>query len=173
MCFGCSKEPSHRDGSFEYPQHMFRLRNKKIIFIYALLSGGLHVANNTKKNIIFFCFRWQEERKGEWIGVVGKRIWKLKQTDEELLYHVCGRKSNLSVPDYCKTKLPASSGQKQKGNYIISLDRQQSKTLILSTNVEKKIIRNRVFDWHLSLDWQQRPIKNTVSRDLWSAFVDC
>ena len=29
MCFGCSKEPSHRDGSFKYPQHMFRLRNKK------------------------------------------------------------------------------------------------------------------------------------------------
>ena len=23
MCFGCSKEPSHRDGSFEDPQHMF------------------------------------------------------------------------------------------------------------------------------------------------------
>ena len=29
MCFGCSKEPSHLDGSFEYPQHMFWLRNKK------------------------------------------------------------------------------------------------------------------------------------------------
>ena len=28
MCFGCSKEPSHREGSFEYPQHMFWLRNK-------------------------------------------------------------------------------------------------------------------------------------------------
>ena len=26
ICFGCSKEPSHWDGSFEYPQHMFRLR---------------------------------------------------------------------------------------------------------------------------------------------------
>ena len=25
----CSKEPSHYDGSFEYPQHMFGLRNKK------------------------------------------------------------------------------------------------------------------------------------------------
>ena len=25
MCFGCSKEPSHGDGSFEYPQHMFWL----------------------------------------------------------------------------------------------------------------------------------------------------
>ena len=30
MCFGCSKEPSHRDASFEYPEHMFRLSNKKI-----------------------------------------------------------------------------------------------------------------------------------------------
>ena len=28
MCFGCSKEQSHPDGSFEYPQHMFWLRNK-------------------------------------------------------------------------------------------------------------------------------------------------
>ena len=42
MCFGCSKEPSHRDGSFEYPQHMFWLRNEKMIFIDKLLSGGLH-----------------------------------------------------------------------------------------------------------------------------------
>ena len=29
ICFECSKEPSHRDDSFEYPQHMFWLRNKK------------------------------------------------------------------------------------------------------------------------------------------------
>ena len=41
MCFGCSKEPSHWDGSFEYPQHMFWLWNKKIIISYTLLSGGL------------------------------------------------------------------------------------------------------------------------------------
>ena len=33
MCFGCSKEPSHWDGSFEYPQHMVWLRNKKNITI--------------------------------------------------------------------------------------------------------------------------------------------
>ena len=32
MCFRCSKEPSHRDGSFKYPQHMFGLRNEKIVF---------------------------------------------------------------------------------------------------------------------------------------------
>ena len=29
MCFGCSKDPSHLDGSFEYPQHMFWMRNKE------------------------------------------------------------------------------------------------------------------------------------------------
>ena len=41
MCFGCLKEPSHWDGSFEYPQHMFWMRNKENIFQYALLSEGL------------------------------------------------------------------------------------------------------------------------------------
>ena len=37
MCCGCSKEPSHRDGSFEYPQHMFWLRNKKNNFLLSTL----------------------------------------------------------------------------------------------------------------------------------------
>ena len=37
ICFRCSKEPSHRDGSFEYPQNMFWLRNKKIIFLVRTL----------------------------------------------------------------------------------------------------------------------------------------
>ena len=32
ICFGCSKEPSHRGGSFEYTQHMFSLRIKKSSF---------------------------------------------------------------------------------------------------------------------------------------------
>ena len=35
MCFGCSKEASHLDGSFEYPQHILWLKNKKNKF-------GLH-----------------------------------------------------------------------------------------------------------------------------------
>ena len=29
MCFGRSKEPSHRDGSFEYPKYMLWPRNEK------------------------------------------------------------------------------------------------------------------------------------------------
>ena len=37
MCCGCLKEPSHRDGSFEYTQHMFWLRNKKNNFLLSTL----------------------------------------------------------------------------------------------------------------------------------------
>ena len=33
ICHGCSKEPSHWDGSFEYPQHMFWLWNMKMKLI--------------------------------------------------------------------------------------------------------------------------------------------
>ena len=40
MCFGCPNEPSHRDGSFEYPQHMFRLKNKKNNFLLRTLILG-------------------------------------------------------------------------------------------------------------------------------------
>ena len=38
ICFGWSKELSHLDGSFEYPQHMFWLRNKKIKFSFRTLN---------------------------------------------------------------------------------------------------------------------------------------
>ena len=41
MCFGCWIEPSHWDSSFEYLQHRFWVRDKKIIFSYTRLSRGL------------------------------------------------------------------------------------------------------------------------------------
>ena len=40
-----------RDGSFEYPQHMFWLRNKKNNFLVRTLTGGLnkqYTYNNSK-----------------------------------------------------------------------------------------------------------------------------
>ena len=40
MCFGCSKEPSHWDGSFQYPLHMFWFRNKKNNFQLCTLNWG-------------------------------------------------------------------------------------------------------------------------------------
>ena len=55
MCFGCSKETSHRDGSFEYPQHMFWLRNKKIELLTILVQKSIHYER--KIAIIFLCIR--------------------------------------------------------------------------------------------------------------------
>ena len=47
MCFECSNEPSHRDGSFEYSQHMFWLRNKKINFqLHTLIWGPVLYSGN-------------------------------------------------------------------------------------------------------------------------------
>ena len=36
-----------------------------------------------------------------------------------------------------------------------------------------RIARNRALDCHLSPDWRQMAIQNTVSSDLRSAFIDC
>ena len=53
MCFGCSKQPSQWDSSFEYPQQMFWLRNKNIIFSYTLLSGGLILTHISPVSILW------------------------------------------------------------------------------------------------------------------------
>ena len=46
-----------------------------------------------------------------------------------------------------------------------SPDRRQSKTLILSTNVDQKKVRNRIFDCDLSTDLRRMAIENIVSCD--------
>ena len=40
MCFVCSKEPSHRDGSFEYHNTCFGFKIRKIIFQLRTLIWG-------------------------------------------------------------------------------------------------------------------------------------
>ena len=52
VCFGCSKEPSHRDGSFEYPQHMYWFRNKKNNFQLSTLIWGPDMVTNYTDDLI-------------------------------------------------------------------------------------------------------------------------
>ena len=57
MCFGCSKEPSHRDGSFEYPQHVFKLIDHKNIFQLRTLIWGPEIStliNGVEKKTVVF-----------------------------------------------------------------------------------------------------------------------
>ena len=44
-CFGCSKALSHRDGAFEYPQLMFWLRIRKLIYNHTLLPVPVKVCS--------------------------------------------------------------------------------------------------------------------------------
>ena len=81
MCFGCSEEPSHRDGSFEYPQHMFWLRNKKsnlghflaVIQLRTLIWGPvkgtatLEASDSEMQGII--CHRFDQKSKEKWMVV--------------------------------------------------------------------------------------------------------
>ena len=59
ICFGCSKEPFHRDGSFEYPKHMFWLRNKKNNFLVRTLiwrTGVIIQVMQKVMTIIYTCY---------------------------------------------------------------------------------------------------------------------
>ena len=53
MCFGCSKEPSHRDGSLEYPQHMFWVRNKKNDSLLRTLFDILYTSGSGMLRLVF------------------------------------------------------------------------------------------------------------------------
>ena len=46
---------------------------------------------------------------------------------------------------------------------FLTPDRRQSKTLKLSMNSNIKIVKNTVFDCHLTPDWRQMAIENTIS----------
>ena len=48
MCFGCSKEPSHRDSSFEYPQHVLVEKYKKKSVTHSYLGACVIVRENLK-----------------------------------------------------------------------------------------------------------------------------
>ena len=53
MCFGCSKEPSPREGSFEYPQQMFW--NKKNNFQLRSLIWGPGVRKRSQFHALKYC----------------------------------------------------------------------------------------------------------------------
>ena len=55
---------------------------------------------------------------------------------------------------------------------IITPGRRQSKTLIISTNLDQKSLETEHSIAMLSPDWRQMVIENTVSSDFWSVFVD-
>ena len=58
MCFGYSKEPSHWDGSFEYPQHIFWMRNKENSFPICTLIWRPMVCTVSPESLLLQCTRY-------------------------------------------------------------------------------------------------------------------
>ena len=69
ICFGCSKEPSQWDCSFEHPKHMLYIMGKKILII--LRWKFLIKVRNRKITFLFFnqniCWGYSKE-PSQWDG---------------------------------------------------------------------------------------------------------
>ena len=52
MCFGCSKETSHWDGSFEHPQHLF-LYPPQTLFVVGILFSRCPSVSASVRNVFF------------------------------------------------------------------------------------------------------------------------
>ena len=77
---------------------------------------------------------------------------------------ICNMSSHRAIP---YTELQTAS----KRGY--TLGRRHSKMLLTIDEPGSKIARNSVFDCHLSPNWRQMAIENSVSNDFLSPFVDC
>ena len=62
MCFECSKEPSLRDGCFEYPKHMYWMRNKENNFPISNLIW--RPASIPQETYSFVIFQWEGRGMG-------------------------------------------------------------------------------------------------------------
>ena len=65
ICFVCSKEPSHRDSSFEYAQHMFWLRNKKNNFQLRTLILGPELSDNVIETSYHYFLTGEVDLQGQ------------------------------------------------------------------------------------------------------------
>ena len=72
-----AQKTSQRDGSFEYPQHMFQLRNKKIIFLVCTLKGDSNINDKyvlseralSMNNEFWYKYHQNRLKNGEVMGI--------------------------------------------------------------------------------------------------------
>ena len=85
MCFGCSKEPSHRDGSFEYPQQKIRKNNfqlRTLIWRPALSSGLTHMLMLSAPLNKDICSKL-------WVSTWAWKLYKLKIEILFMAWQIC------------------------------------------------------------------------------------
>ena len=69
------------------------------------------------------CFRWSKCETGEWIGVVGKRIWILKQDSEQIFYKCIGNaasdSSSTSEENGCQPRIAKRPRKGQAAHLLV------------------------------------------------------
>ena len=93
MCFACSKEPSHLDGSFEYPQHMFWMRNKENSFTIRTLTLSPVNTNDVFDKIFLEIFqryktlsKWLSSSYMGYVTIEFLEVKPVKQCDMKRAY---------------------------------------------------------------------------------------
>ena len=92
MCFGCSKEPSHWDGSFEYPQHMFWMKNKENSFpIHTLIWRPSTYQSPCNLMHIIVGYTWRVNQGIFILSLLARSILNRKQSlpTASLMYVCC------------------------------------------------------------------------------------
>ncbi|CAG5120018.1 unnamed protein product [Candidula unifasciata] len=51
-------------------------------------------------------FRWKKNGSGEWVGVMSDLVWRLRQTEEAILYHVYGSETLLNQASNSSLRFP-------------------------------------------------------------------
>ena len=122
LCVGCLKESSHWDSSFEYSQYMFWLRNKKKIFWYTLLSGGL-VFNSFLTCGNLLSADNLRKQFGSRSGSTGQSWPGSKQLDTLMAFLIfCWKKHNFEEEKVSRQKLSSVITQHAKSWTLWLLD---------------------------------------------------
>ncbi|CAL1530552.1 unnamed protein product [Lymnaea stagnalis] len=89
-------------------------------------------------------FRWKKNNQGEWLGVLSNMVWRVKQTDDRILFQVYGEKKDVSTcADTDKAKdnlylkqIDYGRNEKQQSEFIFS----QQKTACSSSSSNVKLV---------------------------------
>ncbi|XP_065051498.1 N-glycosylase/DNA lyase-like isoform X2 [Rhopilema esculentum] len=81
------------------------------------------------------CFRWSKNDDGEWNGVIGKRVWFLKQTSEQIFYKSFGKRTDVLPFHIEKREEHDLTSSKQQETSVGQED-------VLNNDLEEAILRD-------------------------------
>ena len=92
MCFEYPKEGYYRDGSFEYPQHMFWVRNKENNFLLSTVLTSRQLSYKTCGHVYSSCVRSAMLHASETWPLTKRNLQRLQRNDRAMIRQICSIK---------------------------------------------------------------------------------